>query len=408
MNILFLTIGKIDNLESHSLYIDLINELRHRGNNVYIVAPNEKRNGKDTFIEKEENVEILRVRTGNITKTNFITKGISTVLIESQFIWAIKKYYSGIVFDLVIYTTPPVTFAKVVSYIKKRDDSMSYLILKDIFPQNAVDLEIIKKNSWIYRYFRFKEKKLYQISDYIGCTSKANIDYVLKNNPEVSENKVELFPNSIKPRTLSERSNDSKLLRQKYNLPEEAVIFVYGGNIGKPQGIDFIKTILKETVKIRDLFWVILGSGTEFENLSRFIENSRLEHVLIKESMPQNEYWQFLCCCDVGLVFLDKRFTVPNTPARLTYYMESALPILAATDSSTDVNSILHDANCGFWVESGDTIGFLNRAQMLVESESLRKKLGRSGRKYLEHNYIIDDNCRKLIKHIDDRRMKNV
>lgn len=404
MNILFLTVGNIDNLNSNGLYIDLINELRSNKNKVYIMAPNEKKNKKDTYIEKHESAEILRVKTGNLTKTNFIEKGISTILIETQFISAIKKYYTSIKFDLVIYTTPPVTFARVVSYVKKRDNCMSYLILKDIFPQNAVDLELIKKNGLIYKYFRAKEKKLYSVSDYIGCTSKANIDYVVKNNPDINDKRVELFPNSISPRNLSERIVNSKELRKKYGLPEEAVIFVYGGNIGKPQGIDFVKNVLFETRECNNVFFIILGSGTEFSSLSAFIENSSLRHVKIEKSLPQKEYWEFLSCCDVGLIFLDKRFTVPNTPARLTYYMESALPILAATDCSTDIDKILQDAECGFWVESGDTVGFLNYIEKLLEDESLRKKLGANGRSYLEKNYIIDTNYQTLVSHLKDWR----
>lgn len=408
MNILFLTVGKIDNLKSHGLYIDLINELSNKGNNVVVVTPNERRKGKDTIIEKHGTVEILRVKTGNITKTNFIEKGISTVLIEKEFITAIKKYYNKVKFDLVLFTTPPVTFEKVVAFIKKRDNCMSYLILKDIFPQNAVDLGAISKSGLIYKYFRSKEKGLYNISDYIGCTSSANIEYILRNNTEICQDKVELFPNSINPRSLSERSVDTTKIRKKYGLPEDAVVFVYGGNIGKPQGIDFVKTLLQETSNHNNLFFVILGSGTEFVNLSNFITESKFRHVRIHNSLSQDEYWKFLSCCDVGLIFLDKRFTVPNTPARLTYYMESALPILAATDSSTDINKILQDANCGFWVESGDTASFLKLVEKLTDDEKLRKKLGSNGRNYLEMNYTIEKNYQTIINHIKGRKIENV
>lgn len=408
MNILFLTLGKMDNLNSHGLYIDLVNEMRNRGNIVYILVPNEKRNGISTLIEKNNNVEILRVRTGNITETNILTKGISTILIQSQYIRAIKKHYSEVVFDLVLYSTPPVTFAKVISYIKHRDNSMTYLILKDIFPQNAVDLEILKKNSIVYHYFKFKERKLYKISDFIGCTSKANIEYLIKNNSEVIPNKVELFPNSIKPRLLTDRINDTKFLRKKYDLPEEAVIFVYGGNIGKPQGIDFIKEILLKIKSYNNAFIIISGSGTEFSNLSRFVRESCLNNVRVQKSLPQDEYWEFLSCCDVGLVFLDKRFTVPNTPARLTYYMESALPILAATDSSTDINKIIKDAECGFWVESSESKHFIQVFEMLLTNSKLRRELGINGRCYLEKNLVIDSNYNSLNLHVKDWREKNV
>ena len=73
------------------------------------------------------------------------------------------------------------TFKKVIDYFKKRDNATTFLLLKDIFPQNAVDLGILSKRGVkgiIYRFFRKKERDLYRISDYIGCMSPANVAYV--------------------------------------------------------------------------------------------------------------------------------------------------------------------------------------------------------------------------------------
>lgn len=74
-----------------------------------------------------------------------IEKGISTLMIEGQFLRAIKKHFNDVTFDLVIYSTPPITFEKVILFIKERDLANSYLLLKDIFPQNALDLNMFSK-----------------------------------------------------------------------------------------------------------------------------------------------------------------------------------------------------------------------------------------------------------------------
>ncbi|MBR2472073.1 MAG: glycosyltransferase WbuB, partial [Clostridia bacterium] len=140
MNILFLSIGRLDDLTQNSLYPDVLREIQSHGHNVYAVSPLEKRFNKETALSNEAGIEILRVKIGNIQKTNVIEKGISTLLIESQFKNAITKYFSDVKFDLVIYSTPPITFANVIKFVKKRDGARSYLLLKDIFPQNAVDL----------------------------------------------------------------------------------------------------------------------------------------------------------------------------------------------------------------------------------------------------------------------------
>ena len=175
----------------------------------------------------------MRVKIGNNKKANLIEKGFTTVFLPKWYIKAIKRYFSDVKFDLVLYPTPPITHYETVKFIKKRDGAKSYLLLKDIFPQNAVDIGMMSKTGVkgiLYKYFRKIEKNLYAISDYIGCMSQANVDYVLKHNPEVDPNRVEICPNSIEVQDMQITSQIRKEMRKKYNLPSDKKIFVYGGN----------------------------------------------------------------------------------------------------------------------------------------------------------------------------------
>ena len=153
----------------------------------------EKRKGKNTEVADERGIHVLRIKTGNITgNVNIIEKGIATILIDKQFQKAIDRYYSDEKFDLILYPTPPITLVGTVAYLKKKCDAASYLLLKDIFPQNAVDLGMLSKTGIkgiIYKVFRSKEKRLYKISDHIGCMSPANVNYVLKHNKFVKRRK---------------------------------------------------------------------------------------------------------------------------------------------------------------------------------------------------------------------------
>ena len=164
MNVLFLTTGRIDSIEQHSIYPDLLRYFRNKGHHVYTVGSYERREGKETNLIENHGAHMLYVKIGNLTQTNLIEKGISTVRIERQYLSAIKKYFSNVKFDLILYSTPPITLVKVVEYVKKRDGAKTYLLLKDIFPQNAVDLGMMNKKGvkgLLYKFFRRKEKDLY-------------------------------------------------------------------------------------------------------------------------------------------------------------------------------------------------------------------------------------------------------
>ena len=391
MNVLFLSLGRYWTINESEGYTDLLREFIRHGDKVYILSPTERREGKETQLIEEENSVILKVKTGNIQKTSFIEKGISTVLIETQFLNAIKKYFKDVHFDLVLYPTPPITFVKVVEYVKKRDGAKTYLLLKDIFPQNAVDIGIMAKGGvkgFLYKYFRNKEKKLYKISDTIGCMSPANVQYVLKHNPEVDDNKVEVCPNVIE---IVDKSIDAKTrdeIRIKYDIPLDKKVFVYGGNLGRPQGIDFLIKCLESQKKNQDVFIFIVGDGTDYAKLEEYYKKSNQCNFKLIKRLPKEDYDTVVAACDVGLIFLDHRFTIPNFPSRLLGYIQARLPVLACTDPNTDIGNIITLGGFGWWCESDSVVKFSEMLNSVLDSEL--DKMGDIGFDYLRTNYTAE------------------
>ncbi|AQQ54206.1 glycosyltransferase family 4 protein [Planococcus lenghuensis] len=398
MNILFLSIGRLNSIEDKGIYTDLLRCFRNEGHQVYVVTPLEKRLNKATSYVNENGVKFVKVKIGNITKVRSLEKGISTLRIENQFLKAIKDHLSNIKFDLVIYSTPPITFGKVISYIKKRDNAKSYLLLKDIFPQNAVDLNMFSNKSIIYKYFRIKEKKLYKQSDYIGCMSQANVNFVLNQNPNLNAQIVEISPNSINPVKIDTDDRDKKRIRDKYNIPVDKTVFIYGGNLGKPQGIDFLIECLEVNKENSNVYFVIAGSGTEFNKIQTYFKASKPLNAKLFSELPKEDYEILVNSCDVGLIFLDHRFTIPNFPSRLLSYMQAAMPVLAATDPNTDIGQIVEQGQFGCWCESNDVQAFNQKIKELSD-EAVRKKMGNNARKYLEENYTSKHTYEVIMSH---------
>lgn len=396
MNVLFITLLDIRSIYEHNIYSDLMREFAKKGHDVTIISPIERRYRMKTYILKESigakknNVHILKLKTGNIQKTNIIEKGVSTILMENALILGIKKYFSNKRFDMVLYSTPPITVENVVKYVKQRDKATTYLMLKDIFPQNAVDLDMLSKTGvkgMLYRYFRNKEKKLYKISDKIGCMSPANIEYVKNHNPEVDASKIELCPNSIDVQDVSVTEEEKIQLRKKYNIPVDKRVFVYGGNLGKPQGIDFLIQCLKSQLDNSESYFLIVGSGTEFEKLEKFFVNERPHNMQLMKSLPKDEYDKMIASCDVGMIFLDYRFTIPNFPSRLLAYMQAGLPVLACTDKYTDIGKIIVEGEFGWWCESKKIEKFNEIIADLLDADL--EKYKNNACDYLYNNFAV-------------------
>ena len=396
MRILFLTIGAVYNFSHSGAYTDLLKKFAKEGHKVYVVGALEKRNGRATELGIEEGINVLRVRVGNITKTNLIEKGISTLTLGYLYKKAIDKYWSQLSFDLILYTTPPITIAGLVSKLKKKYNAYTYLLLKDIFPQNAIDIGILSPKGWkgiVYRYFKYIERQLYSISDKIGCMSNANIDFILKNNKEIAKDKIELCPNTIDFVHESEIHRDDAIL-EKYKIPKDKYLLLYGGNFGKPQNVDYVIEAIDRCSDIEAVHFILCGSGTEFSKIDLYIKNANPKHVTIIDCLlPYEEYSCLVASCDVGLLFLDYRFTIPNFPSRLLDYMNYGLPVIAATDINTDVGRIIMEENFGWWVESKNPQEFRNLISSIFESKQIEDELqekSRNARNCLKRNYVTD------------------
>ena len=405
LKLIFLTLSNIDDISKRGIYTDLLREFRDRGDDVYIVCPSERRHGRSTELIVKDGVTILRVQTGNITKTNIAEKAVSTIAIQYQFTYAIKRLLGNVRFDLVLYSTPPITFDRVVDYVKSRDGCMSYLLLKDIFPQNAVDLGMIRKGSLVWWYFRSREKRLYAVSDYIGCMSPANVTYVLDHNKGVPMSKVEVCPNSISPKPVSDHVETYPRIRVAYGISRDCTLLVYGGNLGKPQGLNFLLDILDKSRDREDIFFLIVGSGTEFSRIEAHLEGGQHRNARLLRILPKDQYDALLSECDVGLIFLDPRFTIPNFPSRLTAYMEAAIPVIAATDTSTDIKDVLFESGSGFWVQNGDLDRFMRAVDRLSKDAVLRHGMGRKGREYLEKHYTVSKAYEIITAHSTEKNV---
>lgn len=388
MNVLFLTMNVFTDIEMHNIYSDLMKEFIKHGHRPYIVTPREKKLGEKTELINYDDYSLLKVQIGNTSDVSLIEKGISTVTLSSRFYNAVKDKLGKISFGLILYSTPPITLATPVKRLKKLFGCRTYLMLKDIFPQNAVDLGMFSEKGFIYRYFRAQEKKLYKVSDKIGCMSPANVEYVMKHNPEIPQDKVEICPNAIIPHEVENRESYKRAVRERYGIPDQAIVYLYGGNLGKPQGIPFLLECLKRVKNDQDGYFIICGSGSEYGLLKDFMEQDKPENVRLISFLPKKDYDTLVKGCDVGLVFLDHRFTIPNFPSRALSYLECSMPILACTDTVTDIGRIAVENRFGFACESNDSDRFADCVHRLTWKDVL--EAGNRARNYLEKFYTAE------------------
>ncbi len=374
MNVLFITMNWPQYGEEN-IYSGLMEEFVAGGDNVFIAALNEHRSPNTVFLV-ENGINTLRIKCGQIQKTNKFRKVISSYYANFLVIKNVSKFYSGIHFDVIIFALPPLMLEVAVIYLKKKYNTKIYLLLKEFWPQDPADLGALRIGGLVWKVFCIHEKRILRESNFIGTMSEAGIQYIKNIYPNISA-KLEISPNCLKDKerrfiTKEEKKN----IRQQFSIPTNKIIFIFGGNLGLSQGIDDAIKCLK-SVDDQDICFLIVGSGTEYKRVSKSFLNSK--NVIVKESLPSRVFEELLLACDVGLIFLNICYTVPNVPSRLTSYLRAGIPVVAAIDHVTDVGQIVESANCGISLFNGDKEKF-KEAINTMKNVVIREKMSKNAR----------------------------
>jgi glycosyltransferase involved in cell wall biosynthesis len=393
MKVLFFMFAFPDMNKSFNMYTTLVEEFVNHGHDVTVVAP-----GKDkTGVYVENRILVLRVQTLPIKNVPNYLKGISNIFLPHQFERALNKFYNGKSFELIISATPPITLVDLASKLKKKFDAKFYLILRDIFPQNAVDLGFIKKNSLLHNYFRKKERKLYEEADFIGCMSQGNIDYVIKHNPEVTPNKLHELRNYQKK--YNGFGSEKEALRVKYSIDDKFVI-VFGGNMGKPQQLENVLGLAKKCRQFPDVLFLLLGEGVQMQKIAEEISGDPESNIRIHGTIPKSEYQDLLSLCQIGLISLNQNFTIPNIPSKTLDYFNVGLPVLASIDRCTDYGQVLDFSEAGYWAYADEPETLYQNFRLMYEDSSKRAIMGKNGRLYFEKHLLPEKAYRTIFEQL--------
>lgn len=397
MNVLLLTIAP---KKSQKMIRDIANEFVKDGHLVFVVCPADSEYPARKKFVLIDGVRYLFVNSGNtVGKISIIKKVWNFVMTDPRYQKALRAAVDGIDIDVVLYSTPPITLANTIIWAKKKFHAITYLMLKDIFPQNAVDMGMMKTTGvmgLVWRYFRQKEKKLYRNSDFIGCMSPANCRYVLQHNHEIPKERIGICVNSYLEEPI--RDIDMNAIREKYGIPKDKIVFLYGGNLGKPQGLSYFADVMKSNKNKEDRFFLICGGGNDQKTIQKFIEQEKPDNVKFMSMISPDDFDDLSRACDVGLVFLDHRFTIPNFPSRMLSIMLNEKPILAATDSNTDVGEVIADGDMGWWCESTDIEPFNRFLDEICANPGLAEEKGKNARKYYETHYTSKIAYQQILK----------
>lgn len=384
-NLLFL-VSRYPKGENTILEKDIIKKIVEKGNKVKVVCPVEN---QKTELYVDGDIEVLYVNTykysGNINK---IKKGIAIFTRPFLLEKAIKRNYKEENFDYIVGYTPFMADPRLIGKLKKNYKAKALLFLWDIFPQNAKDLGMIK-NFLIFKLLKSKEKKMYKEFDKVICNCEGQVNYIIENQ---FKDKIDtlIIRNCEYKEEISKIKADKKALKKKIGYKEDDIIAIFGGNMGIPQQLENLLFMIEKLKYIEKLKFIFLGTGAEELKIKKMSKELELNNLKIMNFVSRQEYEIFLESCDIAMISLNKNYTVPNFPAKVTGYIKQKIPVFSSLDNCSKkyLGKFLEQNRVGVVAEAGNIVEMKNKFLEMVAD--INKYSDENFKKVYNENFSMD------------------
>lgn len=354
---------------------DLARELVRQGHNPCVITPAPGlRNGWQLTVE--EGVEVLRIRTFQTKDVNYVIRAVAEFLLPFLMGWKIgQSSLATENWDGVVWYSPNIFFGPLIWSIKRRCGCRSYLILRDIFPEWAVDAGLLRKGM-VYQWLKLIERFQYSVADVIGVQSPSNLGY-LRIWAKTTGRKVEVLNNWLSEFQIS----DNEPMACLRGL-ESKTVFVYAGNMGVAQGMDCLLALAKDFRTDPSVFFLFVGRGSEVDRLKLFARENGLSNVRFQDEIDSDHIPALLSRCQIGMLALDPRHKTHNIPGKFLAYLHAGLPVLARINEGNDLRDLIADEMVGRVSVGSESLEvLLLHAKELACDEVLRIRMGENGRK---------------------------
>ncbi len=322
--------------------LDLAKEFRSQGHDVIVITPDSTLK-KSFTIQNDFNIKTIRVKSGMIRDIGLFRRALNEFLMPFQMIYRLFNIsYILRNNDLLVWWSPSIFFTPLILYLKILNRCKTYLILRDIFPQWAIDLGIIKSRI-IASIFKFFYNIQFLASDLVGIQSVGDAIYIPK---KIFRKKIkfEVLNNWYTPSSSSNKKIEFDL---SSTILKSRKIFVYAGNIGLAQDVELLINLANSFRNNNEIGFLFIGRGSLYENLKKLINKKSLSNVVLHEEITNSEIQNIYRSCFAGLISLNSKHTTNNIPGKFISYLHSGLPVFAVVNRNNNIIDIINKNDLG-------------------------------------------------------------
>lgn len=320
---------------------DLAREFVRQGHELTVLLPDADL-GQPWRLEIVDGAQILRLRSPRIKDISYVRRTIGECLMPHAMWKNLRRSpLSSQRWEAVVWYSPSIFHGPLVRKLKRQSGCKGYLIIRDIFPEWAVDLGILRPGL-AYRFFQWIAHQQYNVADIIGVQTPGNLGYFKQWYEGRQGRSLEVLQNWLdKPASARCRIRiaETQLAGRK--------ILVYAGNMGIAQAMDILLEVAARMRARDDIGFLFVGRGGDAKRLKESASERGLDNVLFRDEIDPDEISDLYDQCAAGIVALDPRHKSHNIPGKFLTYMQNGLPVLANVNAGNDLAHLIRCKNVG-------------------------------------------------------------
>jgi glycosyltransferase involved in cell wall biosynthesis len=342
-------------------------------------------------IETLNGISVVRLRTLPIKDVGWARRFFAELLMPFLMLWRLRRSpLANERWDGVVWYSPSIFHGPFVRSLKRRSNAKGYLVIRDIFPDWALDMGLIRRGPAFY-VLRAVARYQYSVADVIGVQTAGNLTY-FSDWRKKNGRKLEILPNWLGSRGAVRcgiRVSGTQLIGRN--------VFVYAGNMGVAQRVGRIIDLAERLSGVDGIGFLLVGRGSEFARLAADARLRGLTNVVFRDEIDPDEIPDLFSQCSVGVVALDPRHKTHNIPGKFLTYMQAGLPVLAMVNRGNDIVDLIRAERVGEVCDSDEIQELARCAVALLTRIETDKDLSRRCRALFDREYSVGRAARQIV-----------
>jgi glycosyltransferase involved in cell wall biosynthesis len=356
---------------------DLAHEFVRQGHEptMFVASPDI---AQPALVEIVAGITVVRLRSPRTKDMGYARRALGEFLMPFVMLARLRRAaVSQASWDGVVWYSPTIFLGPFARALMKRSGCRGYLIVRDLFPDWAVDMGLMTRGVpyWV---LKAVECYQYKVANVIGVQTPANLPHLIRHQC-LPRRRIEVLNNWLADAPVGYCS-----IRIEQTPLAGRTILVYAGNMGVAQGMGILLELADRVRQRCDMGFLFVGRGSDALLLREQAVERRLDNVAFFDEIDPSEIPGLYAQCHAGIVALDPRHKTHNIPGKFLSYMQAGLPVLANINPGNDMAQLIIDERVGHVSVDGQLDTLEKKLRALIED--------------LRRDAKISDRCRQLAR----------